>query len=521
MIIKLLFKSAISFFLSSTNSTPFCRFCYISDLKKLILLFGICLVLFNCGKDSDKPASSVIQTPTPEPKETTIQYTLTLSAGDGGSVSSEGGTFDEGTKVEINASALEGYEFTGWSDDNIENPRTVVINSNFSIQAQFRLIEDLNTPFQIYDTSFETHEFNNGYYSYHSTNLSDNGMLVVGIAYCDFNNDGNVDIIGKDENSPNHIKLYTNDGNGYYISSILNIDNDSEYGFSGVRKIITSDVNNDDLLDIIYCEAPDDTINPRGLFVLRNNGSTFTKFTLLNGERDWIHSVTASDIDNDGNIDIFAGGKGYVFMGNGDFTFTKKDLPSTMIEWDEYNQSYLTKGASQEMIDINNDGYVDILMGYHISMDGTTIEEQSNTHVIHYGTGDDSLFTEAYVLHSDYNGTNITHDFSVNDFDYDGDLDLFVNSSFNYQSKYVIQYYENNGYRNFVNKTNEVFENESNLVTNHYDIDWIKFVDVNDDGVDELMIEGVNYEIQENQRITPSFNGWGLNENNKLIRKKY
>ena len=481
-------------------------------MKKLILLFGICLVVLTCSKNSDERAPNLNTTP---------KFDLAVSATEGGSVDTSGGSYDSNSTVTITATPAEGYEFIGWSDDNIENPRTVVINSNFSIHAQFRLIEDSNTPFQIYDTSFEIHEFNNGYYSYHSTNLSDNGMLVVGIAYCDFNNDGYVDIIGKDENSPNDIKLYTNDGNGYYTSSILNIDNDSEYGFFGARKIITSDVNNDDLLDIIYCQAPDDETSPRGLFVLKNNGNTFTRFTLLDGERDWTHSVTAADIDNDGNIDIFAGGKGYVFMGNGDFTFTKKDLPSTMIEWDWYNESYSTKGASQEMIDINDDGYVDILMGYHISMDGTTIEEQSNTHVIHYGTGDDTMFTEAYVLDSNYNGTNITHDFSVKDFDNDGDLDLFVNSSFNYQSKYVIQYYENNGYMKFFNKTNEVFENESNLVTNHYSIDWIKFIDMDDDGIDELMIEGVNFEIQQNQQIPPSFNGWGLNENNKLTRKKY
>jgi hypothetical protein len=192
-----------------------------------------------------------------------------------------------------------------------------------------------------------------------------------------------------------------------------------------------------------------------------------------------------------------------------------------MIEWDEYNQSYSTKGISQEIIDINNDGYVDILMGYHISMDGTTSSQQSNTHVIHYGTGDDDMFTESYVLDSDYNGTNITLDFSVIDYDNDGDLDLFINSSFNYQSKYVIQYYENNGYKNFVNRTSDIFDNESNLVSNHYDIDWIKFIDMDGDGVDELMIEGVNFQIQQNQQTSPSFNGWGLNENNKLIRKKY
>ena len=192
------------------------------------------MVLFTCGKDSDEPAPNLNNTP---------KFDLAVSASEGGSVDTSGGSYDSNSSVTITATPADGYVFTGWSDDNIENPRTIFINSNFSIQAQSRLIEDSNTPFQIYDTSFETHELNNGYYSYHSTNLSDNGMLVVGIAYCDFNNDRYVDIIGKDENSPNNIKLYTNDGNGYYTSSILNIDNDSENGFFGARKIITSDVN--------------------------------------------------------------------------------------------------------------------------------------------------------------------------------------------------------------------------------------------------------------------------------------
>ena len=42
---------------------------------------------------------------------------------------------------------------------------------------------------------------------------------------------------------------------------------------------------------------------------------------------------------------------------------------------------------------------------------------------------------------------------------------------------------------NFDNKTNEVFENESNLVINHYSIYWINFIDMNDDGLDKLMID--------------------------------
>lgn len=379
-----------------------------------------------------------------------------------------------------------------------------------------------STPFQIYNTSFEIHELNSGYYSYHTTNTLDNPLLVVGLTYVDFNRDGYVDILGKDENNPNVLKLYTNNGNDFYTPSIIQIQGGNTIP-SGTRKIITSDINNDGDLDIIYALAPDDETSERGLFVLENSNNIFIKHTLLNGERDWIHSVTAGDINNDGNIDIFAGGKGYIFMGNGDFTFSKKDLPNTMVHYDFVNDDYNTMGISQEMIDINGDGYVDILMGYHLNNVDYIGQDYANSHVIHYGTGDDTMFTEPYVLQSFYMDTNITLDFSTIDFDNDGDLDLFVNSNFNYGGRgYVIQYYENNGYMNFVNKTNEVFENESNLAEGYYAIDFIKFIDMDDDGIKELMVEGVNwYRGSGNEWIEPTWNGFTLNENNKFIRKKY
>ena len=37
-------------------------------------------------------------------------YTLTVTAGDGGSVSTEGGEYEEGTEVTITATPDEGYE---------------------------------------------------------------------------------------------------------------------------------------------------------------------------------------------------------------------------------------------------------------------------------------------------------------------------------------------------------------------------------------------------------------------------
>ena len=69
-------------------------------------------------------------------------YTLsvTASAG-GGTVSTEGGDFEEGTSVTITATANEGYRFTGWEgSDSTSESLTVTLNSDQTYQALFELI---------------------------------------------------------------------------------------------------------------------------------------------------------------------------------------------------------------------------------------------------------------------------------------------------------------------------------------------------------------------------------------------
>ncbi len=41
--------------LGKAESTPFCRFCYFSSMKKLILVFCICLVTFSCRNENKEP----------------------------------------------------------------------------------------------------------------------------------------------------------------------------------------------------------------------------------------------------------------------------------------------------------------------------------------------------------------------------------------------------------------------------------------------------------------------------------
>ena len=68
-------------------------------------------------------------------------YSISVTASNGGTVSTEGGDFEEGTAVTITATANEGYRFTGWEgSDSTSESLTVTLNSDQTYQALFELI---------------------------------------------------------------------------------------------------------------------------------------------------------------------------------------------------------------------------------------------------------------------------------------------------------------------------------------------------------------------------------------------
>ena len=72
--------------------------------------------------------------------QNTVQYTLTVSASEGGTISTEGGTYDEGTEVTITATPSEGYFFAGWEgNDSTSESLKITLNSNQTLQALFEI----------------------------------------------------------------------------------------------------------------------------------------------------------------------------------------------------------------------------------------------------------------------------------------------------------------------------------------------------------------------------------------------
>lgn len=73
------------------------------------------------------------------PYEVTIirHYDVSLSAGPGGAIDAEGGRIAEGTELTVTATPAEGYHFEKWSDDTTDNPRTILVDGDITLTAQF------------------------------------------------------------------------------------------------------------------------------------------------------------------------------------------------------------------------------------------------------------------------------------------------------------------------------------------------------------------------------------------------
>ena len=99
-------------------------------MKKLLLLLTALALVLSCSSDETS-------TPVAPPPAPIVKYTITLSAGEGGSVSTTGGEYEAGQTVSVTATPQGEYVFTSWSDGNTNATRTITIGSNSTLTANF------------------------------------------------------------------------------------------------------------------------------------------------------------------------------------------------------------------------------------------------------------------------------------------------------------------------------------------------------------------------------------------------
>ena len=147
------------------------------------------------------------------------------------------------------------------------------------------------------------------------------------------------------------------------------------------------------------------------------------------------------DYDNDGYIDMFVDngkvgafgpgkGKNSFYRNNGDGTFTQTDVGNLVLDDADYN----TYGSGFGWADYNGDGYPDIFNG---SGYGTLNRMWKNN-------GDGTGFTEVLTsTFQDANYNTSTMGVSWGDFDNDGDLDLFLSNIIDGNTRGLNFLYEN------------------------------------------------------------------------------
>lgn len=227
-----------------------------------------------------------------------------------------------------------------------------------------------------------------------------------GIVAADFNNDGNLDVLIGNWQTP--IMLFKNTG-----TTFVNCSTDAGVAFTSYGNAHWIDYNKDGKLDFCFANGG---MPPRYNFFFRNDNLTsFTNIAYSIGLVDSTSTLTLSsaDYNNDGNMDLFLGTQSnpnapttaILYKNNGNGTFTDVTNESGILT------NFYTWGSAWG--DYNNDGYMDLFLA------NTTGYNQL------YRNNKNGTFTDVTVQMG-FELINAAYSCGWADIDNDGDLDLYV-----------------------------------------------------------------------------------------------
>ncbi|MEM7350044.1 MAG: CRTAC1 family protein [Acidobacteriota bacterium] len=244
--------------------------------------------------------------------------------------------------------------------------------------------------------------------------------LGSGVAAADFDDDGDIDLfVPNDVSAPN--QLFRNAGDHFEeIASAAGLD-----ALDYSRAALWIDFDGDHRLDLIVAgdcffvdSGHEETcLDSQTLKLYRQvadakfeDVTTAAGFVddLVFGPGDHRSGMSAGDIDNDGDLDIyltFWGGPARLFENLGDGTFQEISTASGTEVWDFYHQPM--------MHDWNGDGWLDIYSAVDFAPNRLWINQGDNTFVdVAATTGTDSAWNDMGL--------------SLADVDNDGDLDIYI-----------------------------------------------------------------------------------------------
>jgi len=326
------------------------------------------------------------------------------------------------------------------------------------------------------------------------------GMTNARFAWGDYNNDGQLDlaVIGLgDENIGQVLRIYKNDKGNLVDLQLTN----KQLKEGDVKWV---DIDKDGWLDLV-ATGQSGSVPTTVLF--KNNEGIFdisypTTIPALKNSR-----MTLGDYDNNGTIDMIITGqdaigepRSYLLNNDGRGNFSKvDDFNSRGVMPNIYN-------AEMRLIDYDLDGDLDLVY--------TGVNKQGNAEG---GIRLSSLLDEQSTRFNQFYGYGLNLKnarFDLGDIDSDGDLDIIVMGTFmdNTLEKPITKIIKNFSADSKVqgNYNNQfIYNNYQEIVIDSLDNGDVKFADVNNDGLLDISISGLDNKKTPTTRIYINQGGFG------------
>ncbi len=306
------------------------------------------------------------------------------------------------------------------------------------------------------------------------------------VVYADLDQDGDTDLFYAPLNrtlNPLPPEVHLNDGsyNFHYVPGFLGQDPPSTVH---ARKALTGDFNGDSRPDIFVLATGYD-VDPfpgESNYVLLSSDQGYVPGVGLDSIVGYHHGGASADVDADGDLDVFVteNFKGPFFLlndGGGNF---RKD--TERIQDINYEAGIYTA----ELVDVDQDGYVDLLVAGH---EYTGFRTQ-----VLWGSESGIYSSARATLLPLVPGNGVVVDIDVADTDGDGDRDVVVNrtgdpSGAGLYDGYYVQLLSQTGSRSFADVTASHLADNQDLRAEWFD--WIRVYDVNDDGDLDIVVDDV------------------------------
>ena len=183
------------------------------------------------------------------------------------------------------------------------------------------------------------------------------GADSFNIELADLDGDGDLDALigGHEKEYSSNPSAFTgiiwNNGKGYFPSYDVTHLQQYKKQWSVIPEVSASDLDNDGDLDIVYSRVGDGYINP-GIQIIENLGNKKFKdhgVISLDEEGGWIFEITYRDFDGDGDNDIYLASEGDNDVNNGTVLLNNGNFNFDLIRPDEALTLY-TDGSNKKII---------------------------------------------------------------------------------------------------------------------------------------------------------------------------